>query len=488
MINFKHMKISHRLYWGFGTGVFALILLSILSYVGFSRIYTEAELVFQFGKLDEQIMSAEVDHLRWDKQVLMDIIDPDIHQITVEVDPHKCAFGQWYYSDDRREMEQFAPFIKTPLAELEAPHAQLHESIKHLNQLLAEEGGTSAAQTYFITNVAPIIQEVTSRLEEMKSQLYKQEYSNEGLVHTTKSQQRLMEFLGIGFSILLVLIAFFLGRNIVAVLRQAVAAISSASSEISATIEEQERTAAQQSAAVNQTTTTMEELDVSSRQSANQAEQAANSTTEVMELTQQGSQYVNLAQQATTNLRDRVGGIAEQILRLSEQTSQIQNITNLVSDLANQTNLLALNAAVEAARAGEHGKGFAVVATEIRKLADESKKSAERINTLVLDIQQATNSTVMVTEEGTKMVDEVTRASQQNAEIFNRIAVTSETAAQNVQQITLNVQQQAAAIKQVVSAMTSINAGARETAAGITQSKVGIQSINEVSQKLAAMI
>ncbi len=87
---------------------------------------------------------------------------------------------------------------------------------------------------------------------------------------------------------------------------------------------------------------------------------------------------------------------------LSEQIGQIYNITNLVGDIANQTNMLALNAAVEAARAGEQGKGFAVIATEIRKLADQSRKSAERINNLVTDIQNATNTTVIVTDEGKK--------------------------------------------------------------------------------------
>jgi methyl-accepting chemotaxis protein len=63
-------------------------------------------------------------------------------------------------------------------------------------------------------------------------------------------------------------------------------------------------------------------------------------------------------------LRDQVTAIANQIIRLSEQTAQISTVSDLVADLANQTNMLALNAGVEAARAGEQGKGFAVVAGE----------------------------------------------------------------------------------------------------------------------------
>ena len=94
--------------------------------------------------------------------------------------------------------------------------------------------------------------------------------------------------------------------------------------------------------------------------------------------------------QSIDTLKIRVSGIAEQILRLSEKNSQISNIIGLVSELANETNMLALNAAVEAARAGENGKGFEVVAVEIRKLADESKKSALKIQEIISEIKKAT--------------------------------------------------------------------------------------------------
>jgi methyl-accepting chemotaxis protein len=175
-----------------------------------------------------------------------------------------------------------------------------------------------------------------------------------------------------------------------------------------------------------------------------------------------------------SSLREKVGDIANQILHLSEQTNQIGMISALVSDLATQTNLLALNAAVEAVRAGEHGKGFAVVASEIRKLADQSKTSAEKINGLVADIQKSTNSTVMVTHEGTKTVEEIVDAMR--------------TIALNGQQIALTSNQQAVAVRQVVEAMNSLNITARETAAGISQIKVGTQKLNDAATKLQTVV
>jgi len=104
-------------------------------------------------------------------------------------------------------------------------------------------------------------------------------------------------------------------------------------------------------------------------------------------------------------IKQKIQIIAELILELSEQAQHISNNIGIVEDIAEQTNMLALNAAVEAARAGEHGKGFAVVASEIRKLADESKQATTKIIELIREIQNATNSTVMAAEEGSKEIE-----------------------------------------------------------------------------------
>ncbi|MEG4631242.1 methyl-accepting chemotaxis protein [Microcoleus sp. AR_TQ3_B6] len=260
--------------------------------------------------------------------------------------------------------------------------------------------------------------------------------------------------------------------------------IVSSSTEIAATIEQQERIAVQQAASVNQTTTTMDELGASSRQSAMQAESALEKASHVLNMAAEGSKVVQKTQQGMLTLTEKVGAIAEQVLYLSQQTNQIANITTLVSDLANQTNMLAINATVEAVRAGEQGKGFGVVAKEIRRLADQSKKSAAEINDLINDIQNAINKTVMVTDEGNTTLDNSLKLTEGTAETFNHVANAINSVVVSSQQIYLNTKQQALAIEQVVDAMNALNKGAGETAIGITQSRIGTQKLNQAALNL----
>lgn len=264
--------------------------------------------------------------------------------------------------------------------------------------------------------------------------------------------------------------------------------IVSSSTEIAANVEQQERIAVQQAASVNQTTSTMDELGASSRQSAMQAESALENANHVLNMAAEGSKVVQKTQQGMLTLTEKVGGIAEQVLHLSQQTNQIANITNLVSDLANQTNMLAINATVEAVRAGEQGKGFGVVAREIRRLADQSKKSADQINDLISDIQKAIHKTVIVTDEGNKNLDNTLKLTEGTAETFNNVANAINNVVVSSQQIYLNTKQQAIAIEQVVEAMNALNKGAAETASGISQSRVGTQTLNKAALNLKSVV
>ncbi|MBE2280895.1 MAG: methyl-accepting chemotaxis protein [Ignavibacteriaceae bacterium] len=316
-------------------------------------------------------------------------------------------------------------------------------------------------------------------------------FRNEIEIKRIESQDQVY-WVSIGGSIIALIIGVFFSivitKSVVNRVSNAINNIASTSTEIAATVNEHEKVASQQAASVNEITTTMNELDVTFSQTASKVSETANEANKATQTAETGLQTVFESSDSMTKLREKVNLIAEQILKLSEQTSQISSITSLVSDIAGQTNLLALNAAVEAARAGEQGKGFAVVAAEIRKLADQSKKSAEKINLLVNDIQKATNATVMVTEEGSKNVDFSIMLSNRAEVAFKELVEFINNTYDISQQTVFTVKQQVAAVKQVVESMNIINAGVKEAAAGISQTKVGVDNLNETAKNLKSIV
>ena len=299
----------------------------------------------------------------------------------------------------------------------------------------------------------------------------------------------LVVVLGTILSIILsIAIGFLIAGRIGSNIAHTVNALSATSTEIAATVNQHERSASQQASMVNETTTTIQELGASSRQTSEQAASAAEVAQQALKATGEGSVIVKQAIESMNSLREKVGMVADQILKLGEQTAQIGNLANMVKDLSGEINMLALNAAVEAARAGEHGKGFAVVAGEVRKLANESKKSAEQANAVIAEIQKATNATILKTEEGTKVVEDVTEYARNVGELFNALSEAANKVYENAQQVLLNAKQQATAISQVVEAMNGLNTGAKETSAGIIQTKTGIEQLNTAAGNLKQIL
>ncbi|WP_293341630.1 methyl-accepting chemotaxis protein [Microcoleus sp. CAWBG58] len=276
-------------------------------------------------------------------------------------------------------------------------------------------------------------------------------------------------------------------RDIVNPIVESVKKIVSSSMQITAAVDRQEYTISQQVNAVNQTTATMNELSVASSMSAKQAEASAVSSHQALTLAESGNESVEKTMKGIVTLQEKVDAIAKQITYLNENTVKISGISDLVADLANQTNMLALNAAVEAVRAGENGKGFAVVATEIRRLADESKQSADKINVLTKEIQVAIGYTVTVTDEGAKTAAQGIIQARGTTEIFAGVAEAVDKVFLNNQQIALNANQQAIAIEQVLAAMNHVNLGATETASSLAQVKVSTELLNQTAAELNKM-
>lgn len=147
-----------------------------------------------------------------------------------------------------------------------------------------------------------------------------------------------------------------------------------------------------------------------------------NTSSNSKESASRGLQSTKLALEKMHDVRDKVKETSITIDKLDHQSQEIGNIIQMITNIAEQTNLLALNASIEAARAGDHGKGFAVVANEVRKLANETSESADKIAALIKDTQEESRRAVSSIKIGEEVVVEGTETVQEASKAFSEIA------------------------------------------------------------------
>ncbi len=264
--------------------------------------------------------------------------------------------------------------------------------------------------------------------------------------------------------------------------------LSAASAEILAATTQQASGANEQSAAITQTTTTVDEVKAISEQAVLRAQEVADASQRTVDVSRAGRQAVDETLESMARIKEQVEGIAGNILALSDQTQQIGEITATVNDIASQSNMLALNASVEAARAGEHGKGFAVVAVEVRNLAEQSKQATAQVRAILTDIQNAINASVMVTEEGAKVVDEGVQRAAQAREAIEQLSSVIVESAQIASQVVAGGQQQASGVEQIAMAMQNINQAMVQNLASTRQAEKSAQDLNSLATTLTTTV
>lgn len=230
--------------------------------------------------------------------------------------------------------------------------------------------------------------------------------------------------------------------------------------EISVASNDLARRTEQQAASLEETAAALEQISTTVDGATKQAEEARSIVAKTRENAERSGVVV-----------DRAVSAMDQIQRSS---SEINNIINVIDEIAFQTNLLALNAGVEAARAGDAGKGFAVVAQEVRELAQRSANAAKEIKQLI------NNSTEQV-RSGVTHVGETGRA-------LGEIVTEVQSIDRHVNSIAETAKEQALALRSINTAVNSMDQATQQNAAMVEETSAASQSLASEASSLSGQI
>lgn len=256
--------------------------------------------------------------------------------------------------------------------------------------------------------------------------------------------------------------------------------------EVSRAIEDVAYGATKQAADTQDTVSSMEDMS----QSIEKIVEEVNELSSAADNTQATSEGAKKVMEELLKINEETNESVEKIVIQSEinvnAAARIQQVVNVISDIASQTSLLSLNASIEAARAGEQGKGFSVVALEVGQLAQESSKSAAEIETIIQELVENISKTSDLTDVlnvNTKQQIEKLETTQKN---FNTVLADVNLMFEK----TLNVQAEIMKINeirlQIEDVIQSLSALSQENAAASEETTASIEVVVHSMEELNA--
>lgn len=249
-------------------------------------------------------------------------------------------------------------------------------------------------------------------------------------------------------------------KRVNSVLRETASTMLKASTELSHASTNVSQGSVTTASSLEETVASIEELNSIVKVNADNAAQAADFSNKGREVAEKGQVEIN--------------SLIEAMGQISSSSKKIEEIINVIDDIAFQTNLLALNAAVEAARAGEQGKGFAVVAEAVRGLSQKSALAAKDIKDLIKDSVEKIDKGSAIADASKESMATIVTSIQKISSINNEISTASA--------------EQSTGITQISRAMNDLDQAAQKNAASSEELDASSQEIKSQSDSIQDII
>jgi methyl-accepting chemotaxis protein len=262
---------------------------------------------------------------------------------------------------------------------------------------------------------------------------------------------------------------------------QAVQQVASTVQELANGAQETARNVQDVSSATENMSTRLEEL-------AQNASLVEDINRDTARLTDEGQNVVNELSRGFEDTREATNSVVSSMGELERLAGEIGRIVETITAISSQTNLLALNAAIEAARAGEAGRGFAVVADEVRKLAEESNQSAQRIADFIDQIKNQVVKTAEGVKNSVAVVNRQMEIGYKVTETFGSITEGTKKVSDAIENVTRGITALVEEGKRISNSIQNVAAIAEENAASSEETSAASEEISAAMEEINANI
>ena len=277
---------------------------------------------------------------------------------------------------------------------------------------------------------------------------------------------------------------------------------SRAAEQIAQSVQQTAAGSEQQLGLFEEVSTSVGEMASGISQIAESSEQMLHSAEMATHLSSDGAQSVSTVVSHMQDIHVSFEKTSNIVSMLGSRSQEITGIAALITSIAEQTNLLALNAAIEAARAGEHGKGFAVVADEVRKLAVQSKQSADQIAHTIALVQEETAEAIEAVAVGNNLVQQGFDSTKDADHAFKKIADSVSEVSGKVQEVSSAVEELTAQSQLIVQSICQVksiseqgvlanqdsSAATEEQVATMEEVAISAQGLTQLAEALQTVV